>query len=79
MMANINSLLTHSMLFPVHGSRPDKLQQVMVPMISNEKCNEPEWYGGGLDETMVCAGYEEGGRDACQVSSIHIPCTRSVV
>ena len=41
--------------------------QVMVPLIGEEVCNQPGWYDGRVDETMICAGYAEGGRDSCQV------------
>ncbi len=47
------------------------LQQVSVPIVSNDVCNEgynaysyyP--YHDPVTETMVCAGYAEGGKDAC--------------
>ena len=39
----------------------------MVPIIGNEACNADGWYNGKIDNTMICAGYEEGGRDSCQV------------
>lgn len=48
---------------------PETLQQVMVPLIDRDVCNSEEWYGGRIDNTMVCAGYEEGGRDSCQVGT----------
>lgn len=51
------------------GSAPDLLQQVMVPMIGNDQCNQDGWYSGKIDESMICAGYEEGGRDSCQGDS----------
>jgi len=50
------------------GEVPDRLMQVMLPIIGSEVCSEPEWYGGFLDDSMVCAGYEEGERGTCNVS-----------
>ena len=49
------------------GHAPDRLQQVMVPILNTSVCNAGSWYDGAVDDTMICAGYEEGGRDSCQV------------
>jgi len=46
---------------------PELLNQVMVPIIDREVCNQPDWYNGTLDDSMICAGYAQGGRDTCQV------------
>ena len=43
---------------------PIILQWVNVPAITNEKCNDG--YGGDILDSMICAGFEEGGKDACQ-------------
>nr|QBA18416.1 MASP-related molecule Type 2 [Littorina littorea] len=42
-----------------------KLKQAAVPLISANKCNLPDWYDGQVLDSMVCAGYENGGADAC--------------
>jgi len=52
------------------GGSPDELNQVMLPIIDREVCNQPNWYNGAIDDSMVCAGYAEGGRDTCQVSTM---------
>ncbi len=49
----------------IGGPSPDVLQDVMVPLISNEKCNQG--YGGSITHDMICAGFDDGGYDACQV------------
>jgi len=49
------------------GRTPDELNQVMLPVIDRQVCNQTGWYGGDLDDSMICAGYAEGGRDTCQV------------
>jgi len=49
------------------GRGPDELNQVMLPIIDREVCNQPNWYDGRIDDSMVCAGYAEGGKDTCQV------------
>lgn len=41
------------------------LRYVGVPVITNADCNS--MYGGGITVGMLCAGFPEGGRDACQV------------
>lgn len=48
------------------------LLQVDVPVLSNSECNAL-FKQAGLDEHVsddiwVCAGYREGGKDACDVS-----------
>ena len=43
------------------------LRYVAVPIVSNEDCNVS--YGGGILDSMICAGFPEGGRDACQGDS----------
>ncbi len=41
----------------------DRLQRVDVPLVSQTLCNNG--YPGQIDETMICAGYPEGKKDAC--------------
>ena len=48
--------------------QPDELMQVMLPLIDNDVCNQPGWYNGTLDDSMVCAGYQEGRLGNCHVS-----------
>lgn len=44
---------------------PFYLQCVEVPILSDRDCENS--YPGMITERMVCAGYLEGGKDACQV------------
>ena len=60
------------------GQSPDALQQVMVPLIGTETCNQEDWYDHVLTDQMVCAGYEEGGRDSCQVTTYQLPTLVSI-
>ena len=55
------------------GESPDQLMQVMLPLIDNDICNQPDWYDGNVDDSMVCAGYQEGRLGNCHVSSLSIP------
>jgi len=46
--------------------QPAKLQQVAVKIISSRLCNRSDWYGDDYDpQTMLCAGYALGKKDAC--------------
>lgn len=50
-----------------------RLQKVDIPVLSYEQCiAEPGFIDGDIDideETMICAGYEDGGYDSCQGDS----------
>lgn len=47
------------------GSSPLQLQAAKVPVISKEKYNDQ--YGtGSITSRMMCAGFPDGGIDACQ-------------
>jgi|GEM_PF-1799749 len=43
------------------------LQEVALPIITNQTCNES--YDGAITGNMFCAGFPEGGKDACQGDS----------
>jgi len=45
----------------------DFLHYVFVPVITNAQCSA--LYGGPITAGMLCAGFPEGGRDACQGDS----------
>ena len=44
---------------------PTLLQEVQIPIVDRETCNAPSAFDGGLTETMLCAGWLEGGKDSC--------------
>lgn len=49
------------------GINAPSLRSVRIPIVSPAVCNR--MYGGGITNGMLCAGYPEGGRDACQNDS----------
>ena len=50
------------------GDTPDVLQEAQVPITTYQECNDA--YDGGIDEeTMICAGFPQGGVDTCQGDS----------
>lgn len=48
------------------GDQSTYLQEVVVPVLTNSQCRATS-YKSMILETMLCAGYLEGGKDACQV------------
>lgn len=49
------------------GATSDRLQQVYKPVLSDAQCSG--YLGSSYDSnTMLCAGLDVGGKDACQVS-----------
>lgn len=49
------------------GKQPDKLQEASVPLVSKSRCLKG--YPGEIDDSMLCAGLDQGGVDACQGDS----------
>lgn len=48
---------------------PNELMEVQVPLVSNEVCNSSEAYNGQIQDTEICAGFSQGGKDSCQGDS----------
>lgn len=47
------------------------LNEVTVAIVSDEQCSARDWYGSDfLPVQTFCAGYRQGGKDACEVSSV---------
>uniref|UniRef100_A0A8D2JHL7 Peptidase S1 domain-containing protein n=1 Tax=Varanus komodoensis TaxID=61221 RepID=A0A8D2JHL7_VARKO len=51
---------------------PKVLQCVKVPILTDAECKKA--YPGNISDNMICLGYIEGGKDACQVRSL-VLCT----
>ena len=43
------------------------LKQALVPYVNYTTCSRSDYYGNSITENMLCAGYEKGGVDTCQV------------
>lgn len=48
-------------------SLPARLQKVDVPLVPFDTCNTA--YNNQIGDTMICAGYDDGGKDSCQGDS----------
>lgn len=44
---------------------PSALQDAVVPLVTDDQCNDPESYDGLIQTEHLCAGYVEGEIDAC--------------
>ncbi len=44
---------------------PTIQQKVELEVISNTTCNQSSWYNGEVLQSMICAGYAAGQKDAC--------------
>ncbi|XP_060931353.1 trypsin-3 [Limanda limanda] len=51
------------------GQMPSTLRTAKIPVVSTEKCNNTESFSGAITENMLCAGYTNGGKDACKGDS----------
>ena len=51
------------------GTKPDILREAKVKLVHEDKCNAEKSYGGAIHNRALCAGFEEGGVDACQYDS----------
>lgn len=49
------------------GRVEDILQKVTVPLMSKEEC-QARYRKRRIDDKEICAGYDEGGKDACKVT-----------
>ncbi|XP_050086976.1 trypsin-like [Anopheles aquasalis] len=51
------------------GVLSERLQQLTVPILTNQQCRRSGYYRFQITNKMLCAGYLEGGRDSCQGDS----------
>lgn len=43
-----------------------KLRGAEVPIVNQQKCEQAYKRHGGITARMICAGFDKGGKDACQ-------------
>lgn len=54
------------------GPLPERLQQALMPVVSFERCTQPDWWGSlAIRRTMICAGGAE--KAGCNVSAAVAP------
>ncbi|KAI4887933.1 hypothetical protein NFI96_022451 [Prochilodus magdalenae] len=51
------------------GGIPTSLRTVTLPIVSNARCNSTDSFNGNITDSMICAGYAAGGKDACSGDS----------
>lgn len=51
------------------GQNSPDLMGVEVPVVGTDLCNSADSYNGDITAQMMCAGYQDGGRDSCQGDS----------
>ncbi|XP_072325572.1 acrosin-like [Scyliorhinus torazame] len=56
-------------LMEQNGAPARILQEAGVKLIPLETCQQHNWYGGLVNDHMICAGFAGGGIDACQGDS----------
>nr|XP_048311625.1 coagulation factor XI isoform X2 [Myodes glareolus] len=55
------------------GEVQNTLQKVKIPLVSNEEC-QTRYRNHKITNKMICAGYKEGGKDACKVEFFLLRC-----
>ncbi|XP_064103443.1 trypsin-1-like [Macrobrachium nipponense] len=64
---NVNATVTGWGKLSEYGDTSSVLHEVIVPTMTNAKCSQ--LYEEVVTENMLCAGLDEGERDACQGDS----------
>lgn len=55
-----------------HDPTSTGLREVVVPIWSKEECSESDYGKKRLTGNMMCAGYQKGKKDACQVTTFSL-------
>ncbi|XP_071526049.1 venom serine protease 34-like [Panulirus ornatus] len=65
---NVNAIVSGWGVLAEDGDQPKQLYEVTVPTMTNGKCKE-KYGAAAVTANMICAGLDEGGKDACQGDS----------
>ena len=68
-LTGVNSWVTGWGATEGQPNYPTELREVQVPIIANSLCNDANHYNGDITSNMMCAGFEQGGKDSCQGDS----------
>lgn len=63
---NTTCLVTGWGLTQSNSESRQKLRGAEVPIFNQEKCERAYKRYGGITARMICAGFDKGGKDACQ-------------
>jgi len=65
----LGSVTGWGLLYPFTDVRPNALQLANVAMLSPEACRNTQYSSTSITDNMICAGFVEGGVDACRGDS----------
>ena len=64
--------MNNSFVSGEQGQTSDYLRQVIVPIWTTEECGESDYGKKRLTGNMMCAGFKDGGKDACQGNNFYV-------
>ncbi|XP_076766701.1 trypsin-1 [Xylocopa sonorina] len=67
--AGVDGIVTGWGAIKESGPISQTLQEVTVPILTNAECRATKYPARRITDNMLCAGYQEGGKDSCQGDS----------
>lgn len=71
--AGLNGTVTGWGAVQEAGAISQTLQEVKVPILTNTECRASNYPSRRITDNMLCAGYQEGKKDSCQVMKEKFP------